>query len=119
MCWQLTIEVGDGVGDGDGGRDALAAPGHVLAQQKLREPLLDQLQLCESTASNQQSSVQAELPKARDSEGLPPSPAFPSRTPPPPARRVALSLLSSGGGGGFGTRAGSARTGQGRYGDEP
>jgi hypothetical protein len=41
-----TIEVGDGVGDGHGCADALAAAGHVLAEQKLREPLLHQLQLC-------------------------------------------------------------------------
>jgi hypothetical protein len=41
-----TVEVGDGVGDGDGGADALAAAGHVLAQQELREALLHQLHLC-------------------------------------------------------------------------
>ncbi len=40
-----TVEVGDGVGDGDGGADALAAAGHVLAEQELGEPLLDELQL--------------------------------------------------------------------------
>jgi hypothetical protein len=41
-----TVEVGDGVGDGHGSADALAASGHVLAEQKLREPLLHQLHLC-------------------------------------------------------------------------
>lgn len=52
----LTIEVGDGVGDGHGGRDPLAAPRHVLAQEKLGEPLLDQLQLCEFITTNYPAS---------------------------------------------------------------
>jgi hypothetical protein len=43
----LTAEVGDGVGDGERRADALAAPGHVLAEQQLREPLLHHLHLCQ------------------------------------------------------------------------
>jgi len=40
MCWQLTIEVGDGVGDGDGGRDGISiyrardiSPSHRRSRQ--------------------------------------------------------------------------------------
>jgi hypothetical protein len=40
-----TAEVGDGVGDGERGADALAAPGHVFAEQQLGEPLLHHLHL--------------------------------------------------------------------------
>ena len=38
MGHERTAEVGDGVGDGERGADALAAAGHVLAEQELREP---------------------------------------------------------------------------------
>ena len=40
-----TAEVGDGVGDGERGADALAAAGHVLAEQELREALLHHVDL--------------------------------------------------------------------------
>jgi hypothetical protein len=40
-----TAEVGDGVGDGERGADALAAPGHVLSQQQLREPFFHHVRL--------------------------------------------------------------------------
>jgi len=42
---QRTGEVGDGVGDGERGADALAAAGHVLAEQELREALLHHVDL--------------------------------------------------------------------------
>lgn len=36
----ITGEVGEGVGQGERRGDALAAAGHVLAEQQLGEPLL-------------------------------------------------------------------------------
>jgi hypothetical protein len=42
---ERTGEVGDGVGDGERGADALAAAGHVLAEQELGEALLHHVDL--------------------------------------------------------------------------
>jgi hypothetical protein len=47
-----TVEVGDRIGDGGGAGDPLAAAGHVLPEQELREPLPHQLQLCNSTTAS-------------------------------------------------------------------
>jgi hypothetical protein len=42
---ERTGEVGDGIGDGERGADALPAARHVLAEQELREALLHHVDL--------------------------------------------------------------------------
>jgi hypothetical protein len=51
----LTAEVGDGVGDGERGADAIAAAGHVLAEEELREALLHHVDLWRTQAPTQRS----------------------------------------------------------------
>jgi len=57
-----TAEVGDGVGDGERGADALAAPGHVLAEQQLREPLFHHLHLWQFQFAHQQHEGETDRP---------------------------------------------------------